>query len=111
MSIQCSLPSDLDKILKDGQTRDAGLADDDATPAQHNVVSDLYEIIETRTHTNHRTSHRSSVNRRIGANLDIVFANHPTKLGSRHEPGFGGANPNSSCPLGHRDRRTHARPI
>jgi hypothetical protein len=98
MSIQASLSSDLDEILKDGRTRDAGLADEDATPAENNVVSDLYEIIDARTGADHRVSRRSSINRRIGANLDIVFENHPTKLGPRQEPGFGGDKSKSFLP-------------
>jgi hypothetical protein len=83
MSIQGGLPSDLDEVLDDGRTRNAGLANDHATPAEHNVVSDLHKIIETRAGADHRVSHRSSINRRIGANLYIVFENHPPKLGGR----------------------------
>ena len=88
MSIQGGLPPDLDEILKDGRTRNTGLADDDATPAEHNVVSDLHKIIEARAGADHRVLHRSSIDRRIGTNLDIVFENHPTKLRSRQKPGI-----------------------
>jgi len=91
MSIQGGLSPDLDEILKDSGTSNAGLGYDDATPAEHNVMSDLHHIIETRTGADYRVSHRPSINRRVGTDLDIVFDNHATKVGSRQKPG--------SCPI------------
>ena len=99
MSIQCGLAADLDEILQNRRTRNAGLGNDDATSAKNNIVSDLHEIIETRTCADHRVLNRSSIDRRIGADLDVVFEDHPAELGSRQEPGLVGPNPNPSCPM------------
>ncbi len=89
MSSQTGLSPDLDEILKDGGTRNGGLGYDNATPAEDNVMSNLHKVIETRTGTNHRISRRSSIDRRIGAHLDIVFQNDSAKLGSSQKTFFG----------------------
>ena len=88
MSSQTGLSPDLDEILKDGGARNSGLSYDNATPAEDNVVSNLHKVIETRTGANHRISRRSSIDRRIGAHLDIIFQNHSTKLGSGQKTFF-----------------------
>jgi hypothetical protein len=98
MSIHRSLPPDLDKVFKDGRTRNADLGHDHATPAKDNVVSDLHKIIQTRARADHRVSHRSSINCCIGANFDIVFEYNATKLRGSQEPGFGRTKSKSFLP-------------
>jgi hypothetical protein len=46
MSIDGGLPSHLDEILQGGRTGNTGLGYDDATPAEDNIMSDLYQVIE-----------------------------------------------------------------
>jgi hypothetical protein len=109
MSIQCGLPPDLDEILNDSGTSNAGLGHDDATPAEHNVMSDLHNIIETRTGADYRVSHRPSIDGRVGADLDIVFENYATKMGSRQKPGCGRAKSESFLPDPRTGIDVHAR--
>jgi hypothetical protein len=89
------LTPDADEVLKHCRTRNTNLGYDDATPAEDNVVADLHQIIETGTSTDHGVSRRSSINRSIGANFDIVFKNYPPKLGNREKSSFGGGESKS----------------
>src|ERR1700752_2263541 len=109
MAIHGGLPPDLDEILKDGRTRNTDLGYDDATSAEDNVVSDLHKIIEARTGADHRILRRSSIDRRIGTNLHIVFENNPTKLGSRQKSGIGGGKSKSFLPNPRTGIDVHAR--
>jgi hypothetical protein len=73
MSSHGCLTPDADEILKHCRTRNTDLGYDDATPTKYNIVADLHQVIETRTSTDHCVVSRSSINRRIGTNLDIIF--------------------------------------
>src|SRR5258708_38181402 len=90
MSGHGGLTPDANEILKHCRTGNTNLGYDDATPAEDNIVADLHQIIETRTSTDHRVLCRPSINRSIGANLDIVFKNHPPKLGDSQKSSFDG---------------------
>jgi len=82
MASHSCLAADADEILKDRRPGNAYLCHNDTAPAKEDVVPDLHQIIETRASADHRVSHRSPVNRRIGANLHIVFQNYPAELGA-----------------------------
>jgi hypothetical protein len=71
-SHRCLTP-DADEILEHCRTRNTDLGYDDATPPKYNIVADLQQVIETRTSADHRVVCRSSINRRIGTDLDIIF--------------------------------------
>src|SRR5262245_20656281 len=109
MSIYGGLSPDLHEILKDSRARNTDLGYDDATSAEDNVVSNLHEIIETRTRADHRILRRTSIDRRIGTNLDIVFENNPAKLGSRQKSGAGGGKSKSFLPNPRAGIDVHAR--
>ena len=54
MPSQARLAPHPDEVPKHGRTRNADLRDDDAAPAQHNIVADLNQIIETRSSSDYR---------------------------------------------------------
>ena len=85
MSGHGCLAPDPDVILQHCRAGNTDLGDDDATPTECDVVADLHQVIETRTGTDHRILCRSTIDRRIGTNLDIVFQNHAPKLGDRQK--------------------------
>ncbi len=46
-------------------------------------MSDLHEVIEPEPAPITVFSRRPSIDRRVGANLDIIFKDHPPELGDR----------------------------
>jgi hypothetical protein len=98
VSSHAGLPPDLDEVPKDGRARNTDLGHDDATAAKDDVVSNLHKIIEPRTGADHRVSRRSSIDRGIGANLDIILEDHPAELRSSQEPGLGEGKSKSFLP-------------
>ena len=67
------LPADLDEVLEHGRTRDAHLRHNDTTSAEADVVPDLDQVIEPGTRSDHRIACRTSINRGVGTNLDVVL--------------------------------------
>ena len=53
-------------------------------------MANLDEVIETGASADHYVSRCSSINRRIGANFDIVFKNNSPKLGNSEKSIFDG---------------------
>src|ERR1700674_5163496 len=99
MASHSCLAADADEILKDRRPGNAYLCHNDTAPAKEDVVPDLHQIIETRASADHRVSHRSPVNRRIGANLHIVFQITRPSWGTVRNPALVEAKPNPSCPM------------
>jgi hypothetical protein len=61
-------------------------------------VSDLHEVIEAGAGTDYGIAGRSSVNRRIGADFDVVFENNAPKLGNGQKAILGGCKPKPFLP-------------
>ena len=74
------LPSHHDKIAEPGAARDADLAGQDAAAAEHDIVPDLHQIIDHRARADDRVMPRAAVDRRIGADIDIVADHDPPEL-------------------------------
>ena len=73
-------------------------------------MPDLHEIIETRAGADHCVSGRSSINRRISTDFDIVFNNNPPKLWDSQKSIFGGGKSKSFLSDPRRGRRKHVLP-
>src|SRR4029077_8476793 len=54
MPSQARLPSHTNEVPEHGRTRNTDLRDDDAAPAQHNIVADLHQVIEPGASADHR---------------------------------------------------------
>src|SRR4029077_6140579 len=70
-----------DEVTKFGGTGNAGLAYDDAMPADHHVVPDLHEIINFGTLTDHRVLEGAAVDTAVGANFDVIIKDDTADLG------------------------------
>src|SRR5262249_37837132 len=75
-----ALTSDHDEIVKPGAPGDADLTCEDTTAANHDVVPDLDQIINYRARTDHGVVSGAAVDRRIGADIDIVPDQHTPQL-------------------------------
>ena len=75
------LAADDHVILDDGAPRNPGLSRDDNTPSDSDVVRNLHEVVDLAPRPNVRGTKRPSVDRRIGADLDIGFYQHSTDTG------------------------------
>src|SRR5262245_9513876 len=60
------------------------MRNDHAVPADDDVVGDLNEVVDLRTLTNDRVRQRSSVDRRVGPDLDIIADDHAADLRHLH---------------------------
>ncbi len=54
--------------------------DDHAMTADHHVVGDLHEVIDLGALADHRVARGAAVDRRVGADLDIVLDDDPADL-------------------------------
>ena len=68
------------EIAEFGAARNTGLGHDDAMPSNHHVVPDLHEIINFRAFPDHRVAQGAPVDRRIGADFDVVLDDHAADL-------------------------------
>jgi hypothetical protein len=76
------LAADHDEVVELGATRDSDLCHDHAATTKGDVVPDLDEIINHRPVADHRIGPGAPVDRRIGADLDIIANENATD--SRH---------------------------
>mgnify|MGYP001552958627 CR=1 FL=1 len=67
-----ALAADHDKIAEFGAARNAHLTGENAAAAENDVVPDLNQIINHRAGADHRIVARAAIDRRIGADIDIV---------------------------------------
>ena len=74
------LPAERDKIVDHAGARNAGLRDHHAMAADHDVMADLHEIVDLGALADHRVAVGAAVDRRPGADLDIVLHDHATDL-------------------------------
>jgi hypothetical protein len=92
------LAADLHEIPEHCRAGDADLSHDDTTPTKNDIVADLDQVIETRTSADHRVSRRPSVDRAVGADLDIIFYYYAPELRDHHWTGSGTGEPKSLLP-------------
>src|SRR5690606_14720162 len=74
------LPSDAYEILQHGRSRNSDLRDNHAAAADHDIVADLHEIIESRARADHGIAGRAAIDRAVGPDLDIVAEQDPSQL-------------------------------
>src|SRR5262249_19654191 len=82
-----ALPADHDEVAELGASRYPDLRHDDATPADRHVVPDLDQIINHRTVADDRVRPGAAVDRRIGADLDIIADDDAAELRHAHMAG------------------------
>jgi hypothetical protein len=101
MAGETSLPSDHDKIIEPCTSGDAGLTGENAAPPENDVVPNLDQIINHRAGPDNGVIPGSPIDRRIGADIDIVANDDPSELrdfdrhiciGSEAEPRLADAN-------------------
>src|SRR5258708_3510321 len=80
MAGETGLPSDHDEIADLGAAGNTGLSGQDATPTENDIVPDLHQIIDHCAGPNHRIMSRTAIDRRVGADIDIVADHDPPKL-------------------------------
>lgn len=72
--------ADLHAIADLRAAGNADLRDDGAMAADLNVVADLYTVVDLGAFTDHRIVHGATVDRGVGADLDIITDDHPADL-------------------------------
>ena len=77
-----------DKITDSRRSRYADLGCDHAMRADLHVVRHLNEVIEFCSFADNRRPHRSTIDRGIGSNFDIIFDYHAADLGNFDVPPF-----------------------
>ena len=102
MAGETSLPSDHDKIVELCTSGNSDLTGKNAAPPEDDVVPDLDQIINHRAGADNRVIPGSPIDRRIGADIDIVANDDPSELwdfdrhiciGSEAEPRLANADP------------------
>jgi hypothetical protein len=74
------LPRQHDLILQHGRAGEAGLSHDDTGPADPDVVCDLNQVVYPCARADDRVFQCAAIDRGVGADLDVVFDPHATKL-------------------------------
>src|SRR5262249_28325062 len=74
------LPRDHDVVARTRRAGDADLADDQVVPADAAIVRDLHEVVDLRAAPDKRYRERAAVDRRAGADLDVVLEFDRTEL-------------------------------
>ena len=62
-----------DEILDRRRAGDADLGDDHAMAADDHVVGDLHQIVDLGALADHRVAAGAAIDRRVGADLDVVL--------------------------------------
>src|SRR5262249_26352082 len=70
------------RILDRRAARDADLRGEQNVAPNRDAVSDLHEIVDLGSGTNPRLPDGRSIDRRVGANLDVVFDDDAADLGN-----------------------------
>src|SRR5215218_5858082 len=73
MAGDADLPTQHHIVAQDGAPGDAHLRGEQRVSADEDTVRDLHEVIDLRTGADPRLPHRRTIDRRIRANLDVVF--------------------------------------
>src|SRR5207247_2618028 len=66
------LPGDDDALAAGGRAGDAGLADEDVPRADAAVVADLHQVVDLRPRADPRRAEGAAVDRRAGADFNVV---------------------------------------
>lgn len=74
-------------VTDDTAARNAAMSRNNTKTADSHVVGDLYEVIDLCTFANDGVVQRTTVDRRIGANLDIVLNDDSAELGNLLQAG------------------------
>ena len=80
MAGEPGLPSHHDKIAEPGAARDADLTGQNAAATENDIVPDLHQIINHRARADHGIVSGAAVDRRVGADIDIVADDDPPEL-------------------------------
>jgi hypothetical protein len=67
--------------------RDAGVRRQQAIASEHDVVADLYEVIDLGVLADGRVTVRAAVDAARRADADVILDDDPTQLGNVHGPG------------------------
>ena len=67
------LPGEDDAVADGRAARDAGLAAQDTRPSDAHVVTDLHQVVDLGARSDARLVERRAVDRRVGADLDVVL--------------------------------------
>src|SRR4051812_14595522 len=60
-------------VFHSNRSRNPDLRHDEAETPNTHVVRDLYEIVNLRTRADHRVVDAAAIDRRVGADLDVVL--------------------------------------
>ena len=74
------LAADRDEILERRRAGDADLRHDHAMLADGDVVGDLHQVVDLRPLPDQRVAAAAAVDRRVGADLDVVADDHAPEL-------------------------------
>ena len=94
----CRLATNLDEVLQHSRTRDPNLRHNDTAAAKADIVPDLHQVIEPGAGANRRVPCGASIDGDVGANLHIIFKDHPSEVGDGKESRFGGSEAESLLP-------------
>jgi hypothetical protein len=94
MARHCRLATDLDKILNDRRTGNSHLRHNHTAASKANVMTYLDQVIDPRSGTDDGVAGRSSVDRGVGADLNVVLQDHASKLWNAQEPSLRGGEAN-----------------
>src|SRR3954470_7075047 len=80
VSAHAGLPRDNAAILDAHRSRDPDLRHDEAEAPDPTVVRDVHEIVDLRAGANHGVVDAAAIDRRVRANLDVVFDDATTDV-------------------------------
>src|SRR5580765_7120818 len=80
MSSQTDLSGQSDEVAEFGAAGDAHLGDDDTMLPHHHVVSDLHQVVDFGAFSDDSRTERAAINGHVGADLNIVVADHVPNL-------------------------------
>ena len=80
MAGQTDLAGNHDEIPELCAPGTSRLGNKDATPTEHDVVTDLHQIINHRTRADDRIRPGTAIDRGVGADFDIIADNHTPQL-------------------------------
>src|SRR5437588_5751059 len=80
MPAQANLPARHYRIAQLGAARYADQASQNRPAAEHDIVPDLHQIIDHRAGSDHGVVSRAAIDRRIGADIDVIADDDPPEL-------------------------------
>ena len=73
MAADANLAAELDAVANHGAAGDADLRREQYVPAKDHAVRNLHEVVDLRARLDPRLADRRPIDRRVGADLDIVL--------------------------------------